>query len=54
MDKSVSAWNTAVAFYPKVFRGVIYIFAWKAAAKVYRQVVEIILIGYFIGSTGVI
>ena len=34
MNKSASARSTAVAFYPRVTRGVIYIFAGKAA--VYR------------------
>ena len=33
-NKSASARSTAVAFYPRVTRGVIYISAWKAA--VYR------------------
>ena len=30
MNKSASAWSTAVAFYPRVNQGVIYIFAGKA------------------------
>ena len=30
-NKSASAWSTAVAFYPRVTRGIIYISAGKAA-----------------------
>ena len=33
MNKSASARNTAVAFYPKVYRGVIYISAGKAVSE---------------------
>ena len=44
MNKSASAWNTAVAFYPGVYRGVIYIFAGKAVSeRVYRLVGELYL-----------
>ena len=46
MDKFACAHNTVVAFYPKIFRGVVYISAGKAAANVCRQVDELILVGY--------
>ena len=41
MNKSASARNTAVAFYPGVYRGGIYISAEKAVSeKIYRLVGE--------------
>ena len=44
MNKSTSAWNTAVAFYPGVYRGIIYISAEKAMSeKIYRLVGELYL-----------
>ena len=43
MNKSVSARNTVVAFYPGVYRGVIYISAGKAVMKEYRLVNELYL-----------
>ena len=48
-NKSASARNTAVAFYPGVYRGVIYIFAGKAVSeKIYRLVGELYLDWIFI------
>ena len=41
MNKFASAWNTAVAFYSGVYRGVIYISAGKAVMKEYRLVNEL-------------
>jgi len=32
-NRSVSAWNTVVAFYPGVYRGIIYISAEKAVME---------------------
>ena len=44
MNKSASARNIAVAFYPGVYRGVIYISAGKAVSeKIYRLVGELYL-----------
>ena len=44
MNKSASARNTAVAFYPGVYRGVIYISAGKAVSeRIYRLVGELYL-----------
>ena len=42
----MSARNTDVAFYPTVFRGVIYISVGKAAAKLCRQVNDLISMEY--------
>ena len=43
-NKSASARNTAVAFYPRVYRGVIYIYARKAVSeRIYRLVGELYL-----------
>ena len=43
-NKSASAWNTTVAFYPGVYRGVIYISAGKAVSeRIYRLVGELYL-----------
>ena len=43
-NKSTRARNTAVAFYPGVYRGIIYIFAGKAVSeRVYRLVSELYL-----------
>ena len=43
-NESASARNTAVAFYPGVYRGVIYISAGKAMSeKIYRLVGELYL-----------
>ena len=41
MNKSANAQNTAIAFYPGVYRGVIYISAGKAVMKEYRLVNEL-------------
>ena len=46
MDKFARARNTVIAFYPKIFRGVVYISAGTAVANVCRQVDELILVGY--------
>ena len=44
MNKSASAQNTALAFYPGVYRGVIYISAGKAMSeRIYRLVGELYL-----------
>ena len=44
MNRSASARNTAVAFYPGVYRGVIYISAGKAMSeRIYRSVDELYL-----------
>ena len=44
MNKSASARNTAVAFYPGIYRGVIYISAGKAVSEeIYRPVDELYL-----------
>ena len=44
MNRSASARNTAVAFYPEVYRGVIYISAGKAMSeRIYRSVGELYL-----------
>ena len=44
MNKSANAQNTAIAFYPGVYRGVIYISAGKAVNEgVYRLVDELYL-----------
>ena len=44
MNKSASARNTAVAFYPGVYRGVIYISAGKVISeRIYRLVGELYL-----------
>ena len=43
-NKSASARNTAIAFYPGVYRGVIYISPWKAMSeRIYRSVGELYL-----------
>ena len=44
MNESASARNTAIAFYPGVYRGVIYISAGKAMSeKIYKLVGELYL-----------
>ena len=44
MNKSASVRNTVVAFYPGVYRGVIYISAGKAVSEeIYRRVDELYL-----------
>ena len=44
MNESASARNTAVAFYPGVYRGVIYIFTGKTVSEeIYRPVDELYL-----------
>ena len=52
MDRSASAPNAAVAFYPRVF-DVIYISTWKGAAKLCRQVNELIPMEYSSAQTTV-
>jgi hypothetical protein len=48
MDHSANARNTVAAFYLGVFRGIIYISAGKVAAKLCRQVNELISMEYSI------